>query len=460
MVSAPKLACAEGDRCGRAVVAVDGADAHVGTVGGEYDLGERAGKAGARLDERDQRARGEVDALEHAAPFEPDFPRQPMRGIGIEEGVVVEHRMCIAFRLEHDGGDVELVEADVEDGIVELAGELQRPERRALRDHFIRRRGRRVRRPAQHDGSEARFAIERHGDIAIVAAVVADAARERRQRNAAHGTIRTHPFPRLGGDRGLELAVGHHGVDQPPLHRALALHALFRGAEDIRMVAADLSLVGDARQAAGAGQHREQRHLRQRHRGGTVVHQHDIIGGERHLVAAARRGAVDHGDGAQARGCARILDGVARLVGELAEVDLVGMAGAGQHADIGAGTEHPRLGRAQLHHPHRRMLEPNALERIGQLDVDAEVIGIELELVAFEQPALLVHVHGERRDGAVDGERPMAIARRLGRKIDPAQSIRELVRGFRHYHPRLLRHKCGPAIPLSRLRGRAGEGAR
>ena len=85
------------------------------------------------------------------------------------------------------------------------------------------------------------------------------------------------------------------------------------------------------------------------------------------------------------------------------------------------------------------MLEAEALEGVGQLDVDAEVVGVELELVAFEQAALLVHVHGERRDVAVDRELPMPIARRLGREIDPAQSVRELVRGFRHSLLR-LRH--------------------
>jgi hypothetical protein len=33
------------------------------------------------------------------------------------------------------------------------------------------------------------------------------------------------------------------------------------------------------------------------------------------------------------------------------------------------------------------MLEAQPLQRVGQLDVDAEVVGIELELIALEQPA-------------------------------------------------------------------------
>ena len=39
------------------------------------------------------------------------------------------------------------------------------------------------------------------------------------------------------------------------------------------------------------------------------------------------------------------------------------------------------------------MLEAQPLDGVGELDVDAEVVGIELELVAFEQRALLVDVH-------------------------------------------------------------------
>ncbi len=203
-------------------------------------------------------------------------------------------------------------------------------------------------------------------------------------------------------DRLFELRARHDFVDQPPVDRALALDAFLGGAEHVGVVAPHLALVGDAGEPAGAGQHREQRQFGQRHRRRAVVDQHDVIGGERKLVAAARRGAVDHADGREPGERARILDAVAGLVGELAEVDLVRMGGAGQHADIGAGAEHPRLARAQQDHPHSGMLEAQPLDGVGQLDVDAEIVGVELELVAFEQRALLVDVHSQRRDVAVD----------------------------------------------------------
>ena len=190
-----------------------------------------------------------------------------------------------------------------------------------------------------------------------------------------------------------ELRARHHLVDQPPVDRALALDALLGGAEHVGMVAPHLALVGDAGEPAGAGQHREQRQFRQRHRRRAVVDQHDVVGRERELVAAAGRGAVDHADGREAGGFARVLDAVAGLVGELAEVDLVGVGRARQHADIGAGAEHARLARAQQDDLHLRMLEAQPLDRVGKLDIDAEVVGIELELVALEQRALLVDVH-------------------------------------------------------------------
>src|SRR5262249_60185068 len=68
-----------------------------------------------------------------------------------------------------------------------------------------------------------------------------------------------------------------------------------------------------------------------------------MVGRERQLVAAARSGAVDHANGEQARGLACVLDAVACFVGELAEIDLVGVAGGGGEADVGAGAENPPL---------------------------------------------------------------------------------------------------------------------
>ena len=191
------------------------------------------------------------------------------------------------------------------------------------------------------------------------------------------------------------------------------------------MVAAHLALVDHAGQPAGARQHREQRHLRQRHRGRAIVGQHDVIGRQRQFIAAAGRGAVDDGDETLPGILAGVLQPVAGLVGEFAEIDLVGVGRAGQHADIGAGAEYPVLAGAQQHHLDAGMLETQPLHRIREFDIDPEVVGIELELIAFEQPAILVDIHGQGGDLAVDVELPVPVARRLGLEIDGAGAISE-----------------------------------
>ena len=202
------------------------------------------------------------------------------------------------------------------------------------------------------------------------------------------------------------------------MHGALALDAFLDGAEEIGVVAAHLALVDDARQPAGARQHRQQRHFGQRHGGGAVVGEDDVIGRQRQLIAAAGRGAVDDGDEALAGIFRGVFQAVAGLVGELAEVDFVGVGRARQHADVGAGAEHAVLARAHHHHLHLGMFEAQPLHRVGKLDVDAEIVGIELELIALEQAGILVDVHGQRRDVAVDGELPVPVARRIGLEID------------------------------------------
>src|SRR5258706_16169160 len=71
------------------------------------------------------------------------------------------------------------------------------------------------------------------------------------------------------------------------------------------------------------------------------------------------------------------------------------------------------------------MLEAEPLHRVRQFDIDAKIVGIQLELIALEQPAILVDVHGERRDLAIDVQLPMPVARRIGLKIDMPGAISE-----------------------------------
>ncbi len=335
---------------------------------------------------------------------------------------------ALAMRLEHQHRGFEFVDAQMQNGVVEFARHLQRPERGALPDHAVDIGRRSGFRRLDRNGGDARGAIDIDADKTVADAGLVDGPVELRQRDALAVAVALRgggEFLCPLGDFTFELAVRHDLVDQAPLHRALALDAFLDGAEIIGVVAAHLALVDHPRQPAGARQHRQQRHFRQRHRCRAVVGKDDVIGRQRQFIAAAGRGAVDDGEETLAGILAGIFQPVAGLVGEFAEVHLVRMGGARQHADVGAGAEHPVLGRAHHHHLDAGMLEAQPLHGVGQLDVDAEIVGIQLELIAFEQAAILIDVHGQRRDVACDIQLPVPVARRIGLKIDVAGAARK-----------------------------------
>ena len=131
---------------------------------------------------------------------------------------------------------------------------------------------------------------------------------------------------------------------------------------------------------------------------------------------------VDRAEIALARMRARVLDRTAGLVGELAECDLVGVARRTEHADVRAGAEHPLPVRADHHRRHLGVLEAQPLHRVGQLDVHAEIVGVELQLVAGREAARLVDVEREGGDAALDAQgasggcsAPVRCARRSAR---------------------------------------------
>ena len=98
-------------------------------VGGEHQFGQRADEAGARLYQRHQRARGDVDAFEHPLPVLPDLVDQPVRFIRFEEGVAGQHIGAVAMRLEHQHRGLKLVDAQMKYRVIEFARHLERPER-------------------------------------------------------------------------------------------------------------------------------------------------------------------------------------------------------------------------------------------------------------------------------------------------------------------------------------------
>jgi len=51
---------------------------------------------------------------------------------------------------------------------------------------------------------------------------------------------------------------------------------------------------------------------------------------------------------------------------------------------------------------HFRMFEPESLNRVGKLDINAQVIGIKFEFVAFDQRLIFLDIHGKGSHGAID----------------------------------------------------------
>ena len=64
------------------------------------------------------------------------------------------------------------------------------------------------------------------------------------------------------------------------------------------------------------------------------------------------------------------------------------------------------------------MLEAEPIHGVVELDIDAQVVGIKLQLVAWREAAAFVHVHRERRDRPGEAQAPMPIRGPLGSKVD------------------------------------------
>ena len=107
---------------------------------------------------------------------------------------------------------------------------------------------------------------------------------------------------------------------------------------------------------------------------------------------------------------ARVLHSVASLIGELAEVHLPGVARKPQHIYVGARAKNPRLSTGQNHGCHFGVLKSYSLKGIMQFDVDAEVIRIQLELVAWTDTCVFLDVHRKSRHPIFNRQFPMSIA--------------------------------------------------
>ena len=88
---------------------------------------------------------------------------------------------------------------------------------------------------------------------------------------------------------------------------------------------------------------------------------------------------------------AGVLDAIARLIGELAEIYLQSVVRLRQHPYVRPGAEHPLVPRGHNHRPNFGMLEPQPLHGVIQLDVHSQVIRVQLEVISGIQRRILLH---------------------------------------------------------------------
>src|SRR5439155_22160925 len=154
---------------------------------------------------------------------------------------------------EHPEADLVLVGAQVEDEVIVLAREDQRPEGAPLRVNGPRvGRGRRGGRGQRDLGDPART-VDRARNVAVADRVARDGPLERREPEPARARRPAgarRELPRALGDDLGEARAWHDFVHQPPLDGALALDAFLGGAEEVGAVAAYVALVHEPREPA------------------------------------------------------------------------------------------------------------------------------------------------------------------------------------------------------------------
>ena len=101
----------------------------------------------------------------------------------------------------------------------------------------------------------------------------------------------------------------------------------------------------------------------------------------------------------------------------------MGVGSRAQHADVRSRAEHALVRGADDHRRHLGVLESQPLHRIGKLDVDAEVVGIELERVSRAEAARLVDVEQQGGDAALDAQAPVAVAIRMRADVDHSSGL-------------------------------------
>src|SRR5690606_37045425 len=236
---------------------------HIAAVACQCQFKQGAGEAGTRLDKREQRARADVEACQCATQHATGFTHEPVVGELFQRSVSFQHFGDIALCTEHPGSDIELVGAQLKNGIVKLAGHLQRPPR-STSGHNGVDIGRNVLGTAHHQVCDTLLAVDLNVNILVRQAVGAVGALNGREFTAVRigGAIAfcrefsstlTNPLGKLGR---LDYVV-----DQAPILGALTADTFSQGAENISAIVTHLAFVGYAGQTAGTRQNTQQRYF-------------------------------------------------------------------------------------------------------------------------------------------------------------------------------------------------------
>ena len=94
------------------------------------------------------------------------------------------------------------------------------------------------------------------------------------------------------------------------------------------------------------------------------------------------------------------------------------MAGKPEHEDVGAGAEDLVPGAGDHHRAHFRVLEADAIDGVVEFDVDAEIVAVQLELVARADAGALVEIGDEGCDRALEAKLPVPVARGRSLVVD------------------------------------------
>src|SRR5262245_7776607 len=88
------------------------------------------------------------------------------------------------------------------------------------------------------------------------------------------------------------------------------------------------------------------------------------------------------------------------------------------------------------------MLEAQALQDVVQLDVDAQIVGVELQAVARAETAIFLYIQGDTGRGAIMGDLPVLVAVCIPFKSqDIFERRHDFLHAFMHYNALSCRRK-------------------